>query len=291
MNISPSIARIIMAGTVGAAALGWTSQANADLTTPTAFGWDRGDADSAYFEWDFFFTTFGGNFPDVGVFPSPLPVSWSTPDVIETTGNGFITSTGNIYSFTHITEFEVMVPNYGRSDSGLKTSVLVQLRTVGKEVDPASLRVDGQSPVETIELLREPIEGDFGGGFVQGFILETLFRFELIGNADDYLIEFKAIEPSMSLDRLVVDTFVSEGLCVGDIADDFGTLPPLGGPDGQVGFGDFLALLGLVGPCPGGGAPGCAGDIADDFGTLNGGDGMVSFGDFLALLGLVGPCL
>ncbi len=77
--------------------------------------------------------------------------------------------------------------------------------------------------------------------------------------------------------------------CPGDIADDFGTLPPLGGPDGMVSFGDFLALLGLIGPCPGG-TPGCDGDIADDFGTLNGGDAMVSFGDFLALLGLIGPC-
>jgi len=73
--------------------------------------------------------------------------------------------------------------------------------------------------------------------------------------------------------------------CPGDIADDFGTA----GGDGMVSFGDFLALLGLVGPCPGG-TPGCDGDIADDFGTLNGGDGMVSFGDFLALLGLVGDC-
>jgi hypothetical protein len=72
--------------------------------------------------------------------------------------------------------------------------------------------------------------------------------------------------------------------CVGDIADDFGTL----GSDDQVSFGDFLALLGLIGPCPGGN-PGCTGDIADDFGTL-GGDGQVSFGDFLALLGLIGPC-
>jgi len=74
-------------------------------------------------------------------------------------------------------------------------------------------------------------------------------------------------------------------VCVGDIADDFGTI---GNADGMVGFGDFLALLGLVGSCPGG-TPGCVGDIADDFGTL-GADGMVSFGDFLALLGLVGPC-
>ncbi len=71
-----------------------------------------------------------------------------------------------------------------------------------------------------------------------------------------------------------------------DIADDFGTL----GGDGIVSFGDFLALLGLIGPCPGG-TPSCTGDIADDFGTL-GPDGQVSFGDFLALLGFVGfTCL
>ena len=72
--------------------------------------------------------------------------------------------------------------------------------------------------------------------------------------------------------------------CAGDIADDFGSI----GADGQVTFGDFLALLGLIGPCPGGVA-GCIGDLADDFGTLSG-DGQVSFGDFLALLGLIGPC-
>ncbi len=77
---------------------------------------------------------------------------------------------------------------------------------------------------------------------------------------------------------------IDGGSCVGDIADDFGNL----GADGMVSFGDFLALLGLIGPCPGG-VPGCTGDIADDFGNL-GGDGMVSFGDFLALLGLIGPC-
>ncbi len=85
-----------------------------------------------------------------------------------------------------------------------------------------------------------------------------------------------------------LDTWDAEfGLpCIGDIADDFGTL---NSGDAMVSFGDFLALLGLIGPCPGG-SPGCTGDIADDFGTLNGGDAMISFGDFLALLGLIGPC-
>jgi len=72
--------------------------------------------------------------------------------------------------------------------------------------------------------------------------------------------------------------------CPGDIADDFGTL----GADGMVGFGDFMAMLDLIGTCPGM-TPGCDGDIADGFGTL-GDDGVVDFGDFLALLGLVGPC-
>lgn len=82
--------------------------------------------------------------------------------------------------------------------------------------------------------------------------------------------------------------------CLGDIADDFGfTLLDGGGPDGVVDFGDFVALLGLIGPCSNG-QPGCLGDIADDFGftaTDGGGpDGVVDFGDFVALLGLIGPC-
>ncbi len=77
-----------------------------------------------------------------------------------------------------------------------------------------------------------------------------------------------------------------ELICQGDIADDFGTL----GADGMVSFGDFLAMLGLVGPCPGG-TPGCIGDIADDFGNLGAQDGQISFGDFLALLGFIGNCL
>ncbi len=75
--------------------------------------------------------------------------------------------------------------------------------------------------------------------------------------------------------------------CIGDIADDFGNL----GEDGMVSFGDFLALLGLLGPCgPATFNPDCIGDIADDFGNLGAADGAVSFGDFLALLGLLGPC-
>ncbi len=73
--------------------------------------------------------------------------------------------------------------------------------------------------------------------------------------------------------------------CAFDLADDSGN--PLV-RDFQITFGDFLALLGLIGPCPGGN-PGCTGDIADNFG-FPGADGVVGFGDFLFLLGQIGPC-
>ena len=94
---------------------------------------------------------------------------------------------------------------------------------------------------------------------------------------------FQQPVPNLGGAVFVDSVTLSVEACPGDIADDFGTLAS----DGQVSFGDFLALLGLIGPCSG--APGCTGDIADDFGTL-GSDGQVSFGDFLALLGLIGPC-
>jgi len=54
---------------------------------------------------------------------------------------------------------------------------------------------------------------------------------------------------SYLVDDIVVgdEVGVAPPACVGDIADDFGTL---GNDDGMVSFGDFLALLSLVGPCP-----------------------------------------
>ncbi len=276
--------RPLIAVLVASFMLASVPSARADLTTPSAYGWEREDAGSAYFEWDFFFLSGGGNLPDVGMFPDPLPVGWSLPDVAETSGSAFLTSTGNMYSFTDIMDFEVRVPNAGDTTPGITTTVLLQVRTLGREIDYSTMLIDGQAPVEIVELFREDLQGDFGGGFVVGFTLERLFRWELAGNASEYVIEFTTAESSVSLDKIAVDTFARVAPCKGDIADDFGS--PM--PDGMVSFGDFLALLGLVGPCPGG-ATGCLGDIADDFGSPAP-DGQVSFGDFLALLGLVGPC-
>ncbi len=114
-----------------------------------------------------------------------------------------------------------------------------------------------------------------------------------LNNASNAIIRFTWDGTTSDSSNIRFDNIVLEGtegmgsVCVGDIADDFGTL---NGGDGMVSFGDFLARLGLIGPCGAGTInPDCIGDIADDFGTP-GADGMISFGDFLALLGLIGPC-
>ena len=51
------ISRSLLKSFVGTALM--CSGASAELTTPDSYGWSRGDESSAYFEWDFFFTTFG----------------------------------------------------------------------------------------------------------------------------------------------------------------------------------------------------------------------------------------
>ena len=127
--------------------------------------------------------------------------------------------------------------------------------------------------------------GTFAGdltGTVQVVGDDVVLNVNLSGEGDQ-VVSGVTINASAEL-VLVASGDVPEVVCVGDIADDFG----FPGADGQVSFGDFLALLTLLGPCPGG-TPGCTGDIADDFG-FPGADGQVSFGDFLALLTLLGPC-
>ena len=105
----------------------------------------------------------------------------------------------------------------------------------------------------TIELRVRFIASDFGDGSV------------VEAGVDDLRVEVRACTSRL-----------------GDIGDGFGNP----NPDGVVDFGDFLRMLTLLGPCPGG-VPGCEGDIADDLGNLGQEDAQVSFGDFLGLLTLL----
>lgn len=186
------------------------------FVTPTQFGWDRGDPGTTYYAWEDFVSATGANPPDIAAIP--LSVGGVSASLIETTGTAFRTSTGNIYSITTVVEFEVTVP--AEAGSGETTTVLLQTRTQGREVDPASVLADGLPPVEVVELFRFQLGPDdiFGG-----FLIDTAYRFE-VPSGNPVVIGFAASDTSMSLDRVSVDTRTTPS-CRADVNGDGAVLP------------------------------------------------------------------
>jgi hypothetical protein len=84
------------------------------------------------------------------------------------------------------------------------------------------------------------------GGNITGARSATLQIIAQPGDAAVYDCVIDNPVPVVS-DAAILSVRADPNACPGDIADDFGTL---NGGDGMVSFGDFLALLGLVGPCP-----------------------------------------
>lgn len=178
--------------------------AMADFVVPNGsnYAWTRGvTANSAYAQWESFTSPTGPNTPDVGSFAGgTLPGSAPAWNVFDSSGGSFITSGGNIYSFSVPSNMHVVAPNFDLGAS-YTTTVLLQIRTQGTEFLPSSVNIGGVAPVETVELLRQPL-GGFGG-----FLVDTLFRWEIAGNAASYEIRFDASGSSMSTDRVAVDTY------------------------------------------------------------------------------------
>lgn len=179
--------------------------ARADFVVPDGSNlpWIRGSSsNSAYAQWEAFSSPGGPNVPDVGSYTggvlAPGAPAW---DAFDSSGQSFITSGGNIYSFSAPLNMHVVVPSFGRG-VGFRTTVLLQVRTQGNEVLPSSLSIGGVAPAESRELSRESLGG-------MGFLVDTLYRWDLPGNAASYEVRFDASDASMSMDRIAVDTFAS----------------------------------------------------------------------------------
>lgn len=200
MSRSVVVASALLAGIV--------SSASADFIVPDTgtYGWDRGSsAFSTYAEWDVFASPAGPNAPDVGSFVGgTLPGSAADFNVFDAgapDSGSFITSGGNIYSFSGVVSPQIEFGGFGIGPGNF-TTVLLQVRTLGNEVDMDTVRLNETiAPDEIVELDRVTL-GGFGG--VQ---VDTLFTFQLDGNLDSYTINFDALGSSMSLDRVALDTF------------------------------------------------------------------------------------
>lgn len=194
---------LIDARLVGSVVLGLVVSASGEFIVPDGVNvpWVRNvTADSAYAQWEVFTSPVGPNAPDAGewvggVLPGTSP-GW---DVYDTSGESFITGGGSLYSLSAPLNVHAIAPNFGRG-AGHSTTILLQIRTQGMEYQPGSVHVGGESPIETIELHREPLGP-------MGFLVDTLFRWEVSGNVTGYELRFDAAGPHMSLDRVAIDTW------------------------------------------------------------------------------------
>ncbi len=262
-----------------------THTAAAAFTTPA--DWVRPtDAASAqaglttYHEWQRFVSPVGPNTPNDGITGDTAatfaldglwhinPNTGVTPDVYDTSGGSFVTSSGSIYSPMTPIRPVAEIGSYGLT-TGV-TYFVVQLRTLGADVvtrdtdTSVALALNGTS-VQALdgysytELFRQPL-GGFGGA-----IVDHRWTFAAPDDAA-FTLAWDVGNSSVSLDAIVIDT---RTLTPGDVDRD-----------GDSDFDDLGLLLGAYATSP---QPGTLAAQADfDL------DGVIDFDDLGILLGVYG---
>ncbi|WP_254508784.1 cadherin domain-containing protein [Anatilimnocola floriformis] len=196
--------------------------------------WDRPTAanpnpNATFQGWEYFADAAGPNAPQtVPVPPNILPgldgsfgggmgVTWDpvnargTANVFDSTAatsGAFLTSGGNIYSFSAPLSPRIVVPNNidgvaGNNTNGY-TTILLQVHSTGSALDPDSVRLNGTiAPTEYALTSRlETASPGFGSALGDTWA----FEFRVAGNADVYTMDFTSLQSSFSLDRVAVDT-------------------------------------------------------------------------------------
>jgi hypothetical protein len=174
---------------------------------------------TTYQSYNNFTVAAGPNAPDVAnINPN------GSANVYDTSGQSFITSDGNIYSFSAPTFIEAVLPNYGLG-AGYTTNVLLQVRTLGEVMDNSSVKLisysgnaanpypsaTGIAPLSQQLLLSAPDQSGFGGTDQ-----EWAFSFSVVGNASSYKLAFNAAGTSMSLDQVSIDSQAVSSYLKGD---------------------------------------------------------------------------
>lgn len=168
----------------------------------TPSDWMRGvTPGSHYAEWNIFNDDIpGGNIqdstPDVGLFGG------GTYTIEETTGAGFLTGGGNIYSIGVPTAFTLTVGNLGGSSTDTR-DVYLHLGSLGNfnttlNRSFLNFQLNGVAGVYS-ELFRSTLSGGFGGTEV-----EALISWLGIPNSP-FVITWNGFAPHISLDQLSLD--------------------------------------------------------------------------------------
>lgn len=194
-----TLSGIVLAGLVVG---GVAPMAEADFLEPQS--WTRGAGGTTYQAWDSFDAYPVDSTPDSSINGN------GTASLEETSGSAFITSGGNIYSFSGATSFVVTIPEADVPVPAHDLTAIVQIETLGTELDASTLLLNGVSPSAGVELYRESLGGFGGAGVENWFLFEVPYASFGSGapGVAELLLTFSASGSSMSLAGLSIDTAV-----------------------------------------------------------------------------------
>lgn len=157
--------------------------ATASLSAQASFiepPWSAGAANSTYQQWDFL-TNPGPTAPDIGSFN---PNGTAGLSVVSP---GFVTGSGNGYSFSAPYNVTFNIPDYNLGDD-YQTVLYLQTKTLGNEIIPNTILANGFTPTTVTELFRGIEDTPMGPGNA----VETLYTFILSGNGPSKSISLTA---------------------------------------------------------------------------------------------------
>jgi hypothetical protein len=179
------------------------SAAHADFVVPDGVNvpWIRGTtANSAYAQWESFTTVAGPNAPDVGHSAVGSLPNLSAFNVSASGTGASVLGSGNIYSGGSAMSVTITVPSFVVDPSN-PTILLLQTRTQGTEINPATVLINGVAPTQVTELSRVSLGP-------QGAMVDTAWRWDLPTSASTFTVTFAGASPTfLSLDRVAVDVF------------------------------------------------------------------------------------
>ncbi len=159
-------------------------------------GWNRGDANTIYAEWDTFVdSSYPGTrtaAPDVGSSgTSDANIGWNSAS--------FAAGTGNLYSFSAAEIFQVNLT--GTAISGPVRAVL-QTEGWGTDFDLASVLLNGVAPTVSTTTY---FEGGYASSFGEVDLVQRLFIWDLASAPTSYVFDFATPGPHTSLAQVAVD--------------------------------------------------------------------------------------
>ncbi|MDP2028030.1 MAG: PEP-CTERM sorting domain-containing protein [Thiobacillus sp.] len=161
-------------------------------------GWDRGDANTLYAEWDTISDATYGTSNDRTAAPT-LGASGASNTYLGWNSGTFVAGTGNLYNFSAAEIFQIKAE--GGPTSGPVRAVL-QTEGWGTDFDLATIMLNGVAPTVSTVTFQDPA---YNSSFGVVTLTQRLFYWDLASTPTSYTFGLATAAPHMSFAQVAVD--------------------------------------------------------------------------------------